>query len=60
MTEDGRDKTRQRATIREGVELSCLSDTGVVGVLWSYESFGVVGIVDDIGDVIIVEYVIDS
>ena len=35
MAEDGRDKTRQRATRREGVELSCLSDTGVVGVLWS-------------------------
>ena len=35
MAEDGRVKTGQRATRREGVELSCLSDTGVVGVLWS-------------------------
>ena len=59
MAEEGRDKSRQRATRREGVELSCLSDTGVVGVLWSSETFGVVDIVDDIGDVIIVEYVID-
>ena len=36
MAEGGRDKTRQNATRGEGViELSCLSDTGVVGVLWS-------------------------
>ena len=35
MAEGGSDKTRQRATRREGVELSSLSDTGVVGVLWS-------------------------
>ena len=58
MAEGG--ETRRGATRREGVDLSCLSDTGVVGVLWSQESFGVVDVVDDVGDVIIVEYVIDS